>query len=82
MIINPEGKPIPQTDEERRKLADGRRPALFKRMLVFDMDEHVDLDALLRKQLHGKEQSDGGSRREENGRGGHQGGSSANVNGR
>ena len=66
----------PSSDEERRKAADTRRPMLFRRMLVFDMDEKVDLDALLRKQLggipkdfhHGEESSDGGSRIEEDGR--------------
>ena len=49
---NPVGKSIPRTDEERRKQADTRRPMLFRKMLVFDMDEKIDLDDLLRKQLN------------------------------
>ena len=70
----------PNNDEERRKQADTRRPMLFRKMIMFDMDERVDLDNLLRKQLggipkdfhdgigHREQESDGGTGIEEDGR--------------
>jgi hypothetical protein len=67
--MNASGKPkaMPKTDEERRKQADTRRPMLFRKMLMFDMDEKIDLDDLLRKQLNkeranGSKQGDGRTR--------------------
>ena len=73
---NPQGKPQPKTDEERRKQANERRPMIMRRMLVFNMDEKIDLDALLRKQLggipkdfyHAEEPSNGRTGIEEDGR--------------
>jgi hypothetical protein len=69
------------TDEELRKKADARRPMLVRKMLMFDMDDRIDLDALYRKQLnpegkfHGnttrEQESDGRTRSKEDGRGGH-----------
>ena len=49
--VNADGQP--NNDEERRKQADTRRPMLFRKMIMFDMDERIDLDNLLRKQLGG-----------------------------
>ena len=45
----------PKTDEERRKQADERRPMIMRRILVWDMDEKLDLEELFRKQLARKE---------------------------
>jgi hypothetical protein len=74
--ITQESNPLPATDEERRKQADGRRPMMMRRILVWDMDEKLDLEArfrrqLERKQLSHEEPSNGRSRIEEDGRRGH-----------
>jgi hypothetical protein len=51
LSFNPQGKTQPSTDEERRKQADERRPMIMRRMLVWDMNEKVDLETRFRKQL-------------------------------
>jgi hypothetical protein len=42
---------FPPDDEARRKQADGRRPMIMRRILVWDMDEKLDLEDRFRKQL-------------------------------
>jgi hypothetical protein len=52
---NPQGNKFPITDEARRKQADERRPMIIRRILVWDMDEKVDLEKRFREQLARKQ---------------------------
>jgi hypothetical protein len=66
---------FPPDDEARRKQADERRPMIMRRILVWDMDEKLDLEDRFRRQLRGEltdeEPSNGRSGIEEDGRRGH-----------
>jgi hypothetical protein len=52
---NPQGKSQPTTDAERRKQADQRRPMIMRRILIWNMDEKVDLEKRFREQLARKQ---------------------------